>query len=173
MNLKQTLLEEHSKKQCDKIVNWIGDDNNRFKELIQLFLNGEYRVVQRAAWPMSYSAQNHPEWVQPFYSEFLRRLEKKGEQDAVRRNIVRILQEIDVPKKYHGRLMNICFELIQSNDVAVAIKAFSLTILQNLSKQYPEIIPELKLIIEERWGIETAAFRSRAKKILGTRKHSK
>jgi hypothetical protein len=32
-------------------------------------------------------------------------------------------------------------------------------------KDYPGIKQELKLIIEERWPYETAAFRSRAKKI--------
>jgi len=36
----------------------------------------------------------------------------------------------------------------------------------NLSKLYPEIKPELKLIIEELWDNETAAFKSRGKKIL-------
>jgi hypothetical protein len=173
MNLKETLLEEHSKKQCNKIVNWIGEDNNKFKELIQLFLNGEYRVVQRAAWPMSYCAKEHPEWINSYFPDFLDRLEKKDAHDAVRRNIVRVFQDINIPRKYHGRIMNCCFEFIQSNEIAIAIKAFSLTILENLSKQYPDIIPELILIIEERWGIETAAFRSRAKKILSKRQPNK
>jgi hypothetical protein len=63
--------------------------------------------------------------------------------------------------------MNICFEFIASNDTAVAIKAFALTVLQHLSKEYPDIKAELKLVIEERWPYETAAFRSRARKILG------
>jgi hypothetical protein len=51
---------------------------------------------------------------------------------------------------------------------ASAVKAFSLGIRDNLSKQYPEILQELKTIIEDRWDAETAAFRSRAKKILNT-----
>ena len=62
--------------------------------------------------------------------------------------------------------MNICFNFTLSNETAVAIKVFSLTILQNLSKSYPEIISEIKLIIEERWEHETVAFRARAGKIL-------
>ena len=62
--------------------------------------------------------------------------------------------------------MNICFEYINSPDEAVAIKAFALTVLDNLSKQYPEIKAELKTIIENRWDYESAAFKSRAKKIL-------
>jgi hypothetical protein len=62
--------------------------------------------------------------------------------------------------------MNSCFELIAEHTTPVAIKAFSLTVLDQLAASYPEIKPELKLIIEERWEHETAAFRSRAKKIL-------
>ena len=62
--------------------------------------------------------------------------------------------------------MDICFHYLSSPNEPVAIKAFSLTILQNLSKQYPEIKNEIKLIIEERWEHETAAFHSRAKKFL-------
>ena len=62
--------------------------------------------------------------------------------------------------------MNTCFEYIHSPDEAVAVKAFALTVLENLSKQYPEIKSELKTIIEDRWDYESAAFKSRAKKIL-------
>jgi hypothetical protein len=48
------------------------------------------------------------------------------------------------------------------------VKAFSLSILQNLSQQYPEIKKEVRLIIDERWPYETAAFHSRAKKFMKT-----
>jgi hypothetical protein len=166
MNLKEALIAEHSKKQCNKIVNWIGKDKNRFDELMHLFFKGEYRITQRAAWPMSYCAMKHPHWVGSYYKALLDKLETEESHDAVKRNIVRVLQNLIIPEKFQGRLMSICFDFIQSNDTAAAIKAFSLTILGNLSQQYPEIIPELKLIVQERWEIETAAFRTRARKII-------
>jgi hypothetical protein len=166
MDLLKTLEKEHSKEQCNKIVRYIGNDPEKFAALMHLFLKGEYRVAQRAAWPMSYCVGNHPELIGPYFKQIVPLLKKPGVHDAVVRNIVRILQFVTVPKRYHGQLMNTCFDFIASNDTPVAIKAFSLTILENLSKEYSDIIPELKLIIEERWPHETAAFRSRAKKIL-------
>lgn len=162
------LLAEHSKQQCDRIVKYIGSDKKRFAELMKLFLAGEYRVAQRAAWPMSYAAGKHPELIEPYLGKLIGSLNKKGQHNAIVRNSLRILQDIDVPEKYHGKLMDTCFNFIESNDTAVAIKAFSLTVLQNLSKKYPDIGPELKLLIEERWEHETPAFRSRARKILKT-----
>jgi hypothetical protein len=64
--------------------------------------------------------------------------------------------------------MSKCFEYITSENETVAVKVFSMTILANLSKVYPEIKPELKLILEEHWDQKTAGFKSRAKKILKT-----
>jgi hypothetical protein len=166
MSLLQMIQEEHSKAQCDNIVRYIGNDKKRFAALMTIFLQGEYRDVQRAAWPLSYCVQNHPQLVTPYFRQLLNMLEKPGTHNAVQRNITRLLQDVSIPKRYQGKVMDSCFRFIESHDTPVAIKAFSLTILEQLSKDYPEILPEIKLLIEERWEHETAAFRSRARKIL-------
>ena len=166
VDLREAILEEHSKAQTNKIIKWIGSDQKRFDELFKLFLNDEYRVVQRAAWPLSYCVINHPELIQKHFTKLVKNLQKPGIGDSVKRNSVRLLQHLSIPAKLHGEIMNICFNYISDPQEKVAIKAFSLTVLQNLSRQYPEIKQELKTIIEDRWDYETIAFRSRAKKIL-------
>lgn len=62
--------------------------------------------------------------------------------------------------------MNICFAYLESPAEALAIKVFSMTVLGNLAKLYPEIIPELKLLIEDQLPYQTAGFKSRGKKVL-------
>jgi hypothetical protein len=168
MNIKDLLITEHSKKQTDRIVKYIGADARRFAVLMKLFFAGEYRITQRAAWPMSYCVRNHPELIKPYFKKLLDFLQKPGVHNAVARNTVRLLQDVEIPEKYLGQIMSICFDYIQDIKTPAAVKAFSLTILQNLSKKYPEILPELKTIIEERWPHETPAFKSRANKILKT-----
>ena len=165
MDLKATILEEHSKAQCERIVKYIGNNKQRFAELMKLFFKGEYRVTQRAAWPMSNLVKKYPQLIEPYYKKLLDNLEKPGLHDSVLRNTVRLLQYVKIPEAHHGQAMTICFNFIQSNDTAVGIKAFSLTVLQNLAKHYPKILPEIKTIVEERWEHETVAFRTRAKKI--------
>jgi hypothetical protein len=164
MDLRSTILAEHSKANCNKIVRWVGSSQQRFDELFNLFLNSEYRINQRAAWPLSYCVIDHPEFIAKHFSKMVKNLHKPGIHDSVKRNTVRLLQHMDIPKKFHGEIMDICFHYVSSSNEPVAIKAFSLTILHNLSKQYPEITNEIKLVIEERWEHETAAFHSRAKK---------
>lgn len=166
MNIKTALLKEHSKKQCAAIVKFIGNDQKKFDELFDLFLHDEYRVVQRAGWPISYCVEKYPDLIKKHFAKLLKNVEKKGIHDAVKRNTVRLLQYVEIPEKFHGQVMDLCFRYISSPAEAVAIKAFSITVLQNLAKQYPEIINEIKLVIEERWNYETVAFKTRAKKLL-------
>ncbi len=165
-NLREEILKEHSKTQRDKIVQWIGTDQKRFNQLLRLFLNDEYRVTQRASWALSYCAAAYPSFLKNKLGLLIDNLQKPGLHDAVKRNTVRILQDIDIPEKYQGKVMDICFNYTQSPTEAVAIKAFSLTILGNLAKLYPEILAEIKLVIEEQLPHETTAFKSRAKRLL-------
>jgi hypothetical protein len=166
MNLKEEILKEHSKEQCSKIVQWVGASQKRFNELFTLFLHGEYRVNQRASWPVSYCIEAHPFLIKNNLDKLLQNLQRSNLHDAVKRNTIRLLQWVDIPEQFQGQVMDICFGYLASPTAAVAIKAFSLTVLGNLAKDYPEILPEINLLIEEQLATQTPAFKSRAKQFL-------
>ncbi len=166
MDIQAVLLKEHSKKQCSSIVRYIGRDQKKFGLLMRLFFSGEYRVTQRAAWPMGYCVEANPDFITPYYKKLILFLNRKDVHPAVARNILRLLQKVEIPKKWQGEIMNSCFQFIENPKEAIAIKIFSLAVLGNLAKDYPEILPELRVVIEARWEMETPGFRSRAKKIL-------
>lgn len=168
MNLREEILREHSKAQALFIAGQACASKKNFTQLMKCFLSDDYRLAQRAAWSVSWAARQKPERVRPHIKTLVAVLRKKGVHPAVVRNAVRVLQDIDIPKRFQGEVMNACFRFLEGPETPVAVKAFSLTTLFNLSKIYPEIKPELALVIEERWMHETAAFRSRAKKILAT-----
>jgi hypothetical protein len=163
-NLREEILKEHSKAQCTKIVRWVGASQQRFDELFSLFLNDEYRVVQRAGWPVSCCVIAHPVLITKHWNKLIKNLQKTNLHDAVKRNSIRLLQGISIPKKYEGQLMDICFNYLSSPTEAIAVKAFSLSVLTNLARQYPGIVPEIKLIIEEQLPRQTPALATRAAK---------
>jgi hypothetical protein len=166
MDLEKLLRAEHSKRQCDRIVAYVADDKERFAQLIELFFRGEYRITQRAAWPLSYCVRRHPELITPYYRQLLDNLGRKDVHVAVVRNTVRLLQDVSIPKRWHGRVMSVCFEFVEDPATPIAVKAFALSILSGLSAEYPEIKGELKTLIVSQWEQATPAFRSRARKIL-------
>lgn len=166
MNLREEILEEHSKARCMKIVAWVGNDQKRFDELFGLFLSDEYRVVQRSARPVSYCVHDHPQLIRKHWAKLVKNIMRPDVHGAVKRNTMRLLQYVDIPEKYRGDIMNLCFEFIQSAKEKVAVKAFAITVLERLAKHYPEIIGEVTILLEERIPIETAAFKSRTKQFI-------
>ena len=53
MNLRGEVIKKYNKAHCQTIVDWVGNDQQRFDELFALFVSNEYRVAQQSAWPMS------------------------------------------------------------------------------------------------------------------------
>lgn len=166
MVIREEILKEHSKSQALKIAGYACESKKNFRELMKCFLDDEYRVAQRAAWSVRWAAQKKPEMISAHIKDLVSVLHKNNVHDAVIRNAVRVLQEIEIPEKYHGEVMDACFQFLEKPSTPVAIKVFSLTTLSNLSKFYPEIKPELKLIIEDNLEHETPAFRARVKRLL-------
>lgn len=160
------MLKEHSKQQTLKIVKWVGASQSRFDELMHLFLTDEYRVVQRAGWSLSYCVIDHPEFATKHFKAFFSLLKDETAHPAVRRNILRLLPNVDIPKKYHGEAIDQCIKFLTTPGEKAAAKAFSLHVLQNLAATYPEIAREVSLIIHDQWDREPPSFRSRAKKFL-------
>ena len=168
MTIREELLKEkiHSREHALAISEYAIQSAKNFKQLMQCFLDKETRVAQRAAWSVSWAARKKPAMIKPYIKDLVAQLDRKDVHPAIIRNSVRVLEAIDIPEDYHGDVMNACFSFIEEPSTPVAIKAFSLTTLFNLTKAYPEIKNELKVIIEENLPHETAAFKSRAKKIL-------
>lgn len=166
MNLRETILAEHSKSQAAKIVKWIGNDKKRFAELVKLFLNDEYRVVQRAAWPLSNVVIEHPEFVKPYLGKFIDLLSKENLHPAVTRNILRLLQFIDVPEKYLGKLTNACFGFLLNSNATIASQVFSMEVLLNITKKEPELKRELQVVVEDLMKEASSGLKARGSKVL-------
>ena len=96
MRLLEAILSEHSKKQTQKIVIWVGHSQARFDELFKLFLTGDSLVTQRAGWPLSNCVALHPELIRKHIGKLIKNVQREGLHNAVKRNTVRILQHVDI-----------------------------------------------------------------------------
>lgn len=168
MNIREKILEEHSKENAEAVAKWVGTDKKRLKQLIHIFLYDEYRVVQRSAYAVSKVADRTPKLMEPYLDDMVAKMTEPDTHVAVKRNVIRILQDVTIPEHLHGDVMNTCFDLLADPKEAIAVRVFSMTVLDNLSLIYPEIKQELHTIIHEELesGHASAGFKSRAKKIL-------
>lgn len=166
MDIRQQLLADHSKSNTQLILDYIGNNQQRFDHLMNLFLNDEYRVTQRAAWVVGEMARIHYELVKPHLKPMIMNLKTPGIHDAIKRNTVRVLQEMELPKDLWGETADICFKFLLDKNEAIAVKCFSMTVLLTITQKIPELKDELRIIIEDQMPYGSAGFKSRGNKTL-------
>lgn len=166
MRIESLLHKEHTKESAEKIAAYIVDDASRFNELVEIFVNGPYRITQRASWPLTLVIEKHPGLLRPHYRVILKALANSAAHPAVKRNVFRLLQFVDIPKRYQGEVAQHCFDCLMDKKQPIAARVFAMSVLDNLSVYHPELKKELKLIIEENIPYASAAFISRARKVL-------
>ncbi len=159
------LLKEHSRSNTDLITKAIGNDPVEFKKIIDLIYKEKAPIPQRASWLLAAVNDKHPKLLEPYILLFIDTIQK-FKIDGVKRNMVSVLASQFIPKKLQGKLINVCFDLILSPTETVAVKTHALQTIANIAKQHPELIKELKTVIEDQLPKTTAAFHARAKHIL-------
>lgn len=166
MNIREAILAEHSKAQTNRIVQFIGNNEQRFEELMNLFLYDEYRVCQRAAWVVSGVGDIYPELLEPYIVKMLENLQNKV-HPAVIRNTVRVLNNIkELPDSSLGLAATLCFQYLETPSVPVAIRVHAMRLLYKISLKEPELKNELRLLIENFMEYESAAFLAAGREIL-------
>ena len=173
MNIREALAAEHSKRQTMKIVNYIGDDPQRFKELMKVFLSDEYRPVQRASWSVNCCVENHPNLALPYFPKLLTILERDDVHTGAHRNILRMFQFVDIPTRHRGRLYDICAQFLDDLSRPVAVRVFALTVAAKIADGEESLINELKALAEKSIPHSTIAFRVRARRILGDKRRTR
>ena len=92
----------------------------------------------------------------------IKQLERDDAHVAVKRNVARLFQFVDIPKRYHGRVFDACYNLLDNPNQPVAVRVFSMTVAAKLAENEPELLDELRLVAAKYPQAATAGFRSRA-----------
>lgn len=173
MNIRETLAIEHSKANSLKIADYIGDNHEKFADLMKIFFNAEYRLSQRAAYVFMISVDRCPNLVKPYLEKLVSQLERKDVHDSIRRNIVRAFQYIEIPINLQGRIFSHCIDFIENMNETIAIRAFALTVATRIAEKEPELINELCLTVEKYMPNPTPALQVRMRKLLLCQKKTK
>lgn len=163
--IKGWLLKEHSKRNTQRIIEYIGNDPSRLKELLNIFLDGDKRLSERASWPLSDVAKQHPALIKPHLKEIIHLLSNSS-HSSIKRNVMRLLQYIKIPKSLSGKVADYCFTCIGSETESIAVRVFAMQVLANLCVPYQELKHELIALIENIMPFGSAGIKSRGKKIL-------
>jgi hypothetical protein len=140
---------------------------NQEKELIVLALDKDQLLSSRAMWVLGHCSDIDYNRVKPFFNILIDNLKHPNLHNGVIRNTLRLFQKHTVPKKQESFLLDKCFEYIKNPTEAIAVRAFAMTVIFNISKPYPELLDELLMILNDLSIHDNGpGIRSRLKNIL-------
>jgi 8-oxo-dGTP diphosphatase len=139
-----------------------------FIKLLEYSYSKDRKLAFRASWTLTKACDKFPELIYPHLPEIVESL-PMFDNESVQRSFLRIISLSDITNlssSHHGILADHCFSMLRSGFSAIAIKAYSMDILYNLSVIYPELGNELSSSICILMEDASAGIAARGKSIL-------
>lgn len=165
MMLSEYLKRDFSKLDTVMLAKEIGEDQERFDELISIMLSADSLTAPRAAWVASHCSDLHPWLVTKHLKHLIRNLQNPV-HDAVKRNTLRMIRHVRIPDEMMGLTADVSFKFLDSAKEPIAVKVYAMDVLFGIVKKFPEMKEELKTTIKDQLPFGSAGFRNRGAKIL-------
>lgn len=142
-DLRNILLEEHSKANSQRVTQLIEHQSIKLKDLLILFKSSEKIVAQRAASAVNDYFDNHRDQIELYIEEITSQWDN-AIHSSLNRTTMRLLQFVDLPSDQEGRVLDKSFEFLLNPTVNVAIRVFSMQVITNLVIKHPELKSEFE-----------------------------
>jgi hypothetical protein len=160
-------LVDSSRLLADILVKDIGNEPDRFAEMIGIAFRDEYPVSMRAARIVALCAEQHIELINPYVFQIV---ESIGEikVDGVKRGFLKILAELPLvlDEQSLGIITDLAFNWLNDPKQAIAIRYYSIDILYKVAAIYPEIGVELSALLKSLADDSSSGLKSKSKKVL-------
>ena len=163
----ESKLVDSSRLLADILVDDIGNDQERFNEMMDIASRDEYPLSMRAARIIALSSQNYPELMVSRIDQIIKIL-KKCKTDGVRRSLLKILTGLPIPftEDQLGILTDLAFAWLTDIREPVSVRYYSIEILQIVAGIYPEIGTELSQILSGMMDGSSSGLKAKSRKVL-------
>lgn len=146
------ILCDSSRQVIDIGVSYLESHQEIFDELLELVFSDKDIFSNRASRVVEIHSEKNSSLIKPYLEEIINRL-PSFTNEGVRRNLLKIFtreyKEILSNEDLTGKLVDSCFNFLNSKKEPPSVRCYSIHILYGISKSIPEIKNELYLSIED------------------------
>ena len=146
-NLKDRLSGALYRNFPEEFAYYIADNPKEFSELYALTFDENPKTAWRAMWVCEKVSYLFPEWFTDKRSELMQRSIQCTHQWS-KRCMLNILLYLPVEEPISVEFLNFCLDRMLSPQEQIAIQAQCIKMAYELCKKEPELLPELKHILE-------------------------
>lgn len=130
-----------------EIVNSVSVYPDDFDIVYTLIKDSEKKIAWRAAWACQKVFDKYPHFLEGKQEELMG-IVMKNNHSGTRRILLSILLELPVPEPLPVDFLEFCFNNMLDPNQAIATQAFCIKLAYKLCLLEPELLPELKLYLE-------------------------
>lgn len=168
ISLQQVIahLGDSSKNLAELTANIVIENPALIEPLLEISFTGTEPWSQRASRVISICCCRFPEMLKPHVSRIIPNLSKLKSEGPLR-NFLKIFSSVplNLSNRNKSILLNLCFDYLAGN-YSIAVKAYSMEVLYQLSTEIPEIRNELYHLIETQMPDFSVGLKSRGRRIL-------
>lgn len=151
-NLKEIILGRFQK---IEMLNLINSVPNNFSKLIEYSLSDEEKFTWRAAWLINQTMEYNDIRLLEFVEKFI--LEIKNKKDGLQREILKIIEKMDISDDILGNLFDECVFIWKDVDKIPSVRITAFRIILNISKKYNEFVNEIEIFLGEEYSKSLSA----------------
>lgn len=161
--VKSYLSSPISVEKANQLANYLSKNQKEIKSLIKSLKSDDIEFTKKAAWCLGKLGEVCPKALEKHQGELLKILLDNTRHNAVYRNIFRVFCFQNPTAKNEGDFINLAISYFEDVTQASAVRAFALKGMAPILKKHPELIQEVKSIIEWSWDSFTPGLRSISK----------
>ncbi|MEM6515209.1 MAG: adenylosuccinate lyase [Bacteroidota bacterium] len=169
---------DHSRSKRQRVASLVLEEPELMTPLLEIVFMVDDKISSKAAWVMEFACKENLDLILKHLEQFTQNVNKVHLDPAVRpvAKVCELLAMTYYSKKetktkfallpkYQERIVEVCFDWM-INDEKIAPKAYAMNSLFLFGKDYDWIHPELKIILERDYQMQSSGFKARARHIL-------
>tara|TARA_R110000737_G_scaffold345455_1_gene373985 strand:+ start:60072 stop:60602 length:531 start_codon:yes stop_codon:yes gene_type:complete len=164
LSIEERLDEFYQERNFSFYTNFFLSHPKELEELLSISLQadkGKHCVL--GTWVCAHLAEADKKPFQKIQKDILHFLQTETHQSSLR-NWMKVMTFLPTPEEIEGEVIDLCISFIQNPENKVALQMYSILLLMPILKKYPELIPEIKAIIDLNSEGKSAAYHAISRK---------
>ncbi len=118
-----------------------------------------------ASWVFTNVTDQKKERIVDYHNDLIEWL-PNCKTNGILRSMIRSVAQYKAPEELETEWIDLCFQYLLKIDYEIAVKAHAMQVLHLYCKKYPELAPELKMVLEEGMELYSSGLKARGRNIL-------
>ena len=157
----ENILSDRLRK--NELVSFIKKHPELFNQVIEASLGNEQPVAWRSAWLIFHYMKSNDERLRPHINSILSAL--PGKCDGHQRELLKILNRMELDEKQEGVLFDICVTIWEEIDKSSSVRGTAFQTILSIVNKYPELKGEIEHLMQPHYidslspGIKNSFYR--------------